>query len=234
MTQAVQSPSAASWIQRVLASLVPVRRRFDPSTLADPMARQIAWSPVKAGGANFCTHKLVEAGPNRVQFRATLGAVLFHLVFVVVGAGVALARVLEGDPPRLSADFPVPLLFGSVFFATGSAMLYFGTAPIVFDKYKSCFWKGRRGPDDVADPRTLKHFAPLADVHALQILSELCSGRNGSYYSYELNLVLCDQRRINVVDHGNLGRLREDAQVLARFLGKPIWDALAQPSSPAG
>ncbi len=51
------------------------------------------------------------------------------------------------------------------------------------------------------------------------------TGNKSSYYSYELNLVLDDGSRINVVDHGNLDRLRGDAQTLSRFLDKPVWDA---------
>ena len=51
------------------------------------------------------------------------------------------------------------------------------------------------------------------------------SGSKSSYTSYELNLVLDDGSRINVVDHGNLDRLRGDATTLSRFLSKPVWDA---------
>ena len=67
--------------------------------------------------------------------------------------------------------------------------------------------------------------APLSSIHALQLLSEFISGSKNSYYSYELNLVLHDGSRINVVDHGNLERLRSDASTLSQFLGKPVWDA---------
>ncbi len=61
-------------------------------------------------------------------------------------------------------------------------------------------------------------------MHALQLISEYVSGKS-SYYSYELNLVLDDGSRINVVDHGNLAAIREDAGKLALFLAKPLWDA---------
>jgi hypothetical protein len=67
--------------------------------------------------------------------------------------------------------------------------------------------------------------APLSSIHALQLLSEFVSGSKNSYYSYELNLVLDNGSRINVVDHGNLERLRADASTLSQFLDKPVWDA---------
>ena len=104
-------------------------------------------------------------------------------------------------------------------------MLYFGTAPIVFDKLSAHFWKGRKSPQDVGDVRSLKHAAEFSQIHALQILAEYVRGNKSSYYSYELNLVLKDGARINVVDHGSQNRLREDAKTLSVFLGKPVWDA---------
>ena len=39
-------------------------------------------------------------------------------------------------------------------------------------------------------------------------------------------LVPQEGRRLNVVDHGGREQLRADAATLARFLGKPLWDAL--------
>ena len=42
---------------------------------------------------------------------------------------------------------------------------------------------------------------------------------------YEINLILHDSSRLNVVHHGNKKRIRRDAATLAEFLGKPLWDA---------
>jgi hypothetical protein len=40
-----------------------------------------------------------------------------------------------------------------------------------------------------------------------------------------LNLILKSGGRINVVDHGNIEKLKEDAQILSSFLSKPVWDS---------
>ena len=71
----------------------------------------------------------------------------------------------------------------------------------------------------------MKHFAELEKIHALQLIFNASSQRFYGF-SYELNLVLEAGKRINVIDHGNLDRLREDADTLAAFLDKPIWDAI--------
>lgn len=203
---------------------------FDPAALNDPVALLTAWSPAKGGGASFRTHRLVTVDHSRLEFKATAGAVVFSLLFLLVGLGVALgipaARLAADDSPWLTGELLMPMLIGLLFAGVGGALLYFGTAPIVFDLRRGCFWKGRQDPALLFDQRGVKNFAQLPDIHALQIISEYCSGKN-SFYSYELNLVLRDGSRVNVVDHGNLAALREDGGKLARFLGRPLWDGLS-------
>jgi hypothetical protein len=121
----------------------------------------------------------------------------------------------------------IPLFLSLIFTALGAYLLYTGTSPIVFEKGRGVFWKGRKGPDEAIDSRDTRNFVRLDHVHAVQLIAEYISGKS-SYYSYELNLVLEDGKRIPVVDYGNLGKIREDARTLALFLGRPLWDATAR------
>jgi hypothetical protein len=198
----------------------------DPNRFDDPVALQTEWGPAKGGGTNFRTHRLVSTGPERMEFRASLGAKLFYGVFLLVGlgviAGVASAAIAKGVAGFRKQE-TIGILFGLVFATVGGLLWYFGTAPIVFDRRKGRFWKGRKSPDEVFGKSSLKYFATFEEIHALQLVSEYCSGNKHSYYSYELNLVLADGRRINVIDHG---RIQEDARQLAEFLDKPLWDAI--------
>ena len=104
-------------------------------------------------------------------------------------------------------------------------MMYYGSSPKVFDKRRGAFWKGRAGHQGVLARSGDTHSGDLEDVHALQLISEYCRSDKSSYYSYELNVVLEDGARVNIVDHGDHSRLREDAAALSAFLGKPVWDA---------
>jgi hypothetical protein len=201
---------------------------FDPSTLDDPVAMQTEWTPARGGGASFKTHKLVTAGTNRLEFRAAAGARVFYSIFLLIGVGVVVGftfALVAGKIPKIDPGLIIPFLVGTVFAGVGGALLYFGTAPIVFDTQKGYFWKGRKAPDEVFNKSSIKHLAKLEEIHALQLISEYCRSDKSSYYSYELNLVLQDATRINVVDHGNKAKLREDAATLSAFLDTPIWDA---------
>ena len=69
-------------------------------------------------------------------------------------------------------------------------------------------------------------FTPINDIHALQIIPEYIRSDKNSYYSYELNLIFRDGSRENVIDHGNLDCIREDAKKVSQFINRPIWDAV--------
>jgi hypothetical protein len=202
---------------------------FDPSRFGDPVAGQTSWTPAKRGGANFRTRKLIMVTPHRIEFRASLAAKIFFSSFLLGGMGVAAGVCLPHFSTgtfRSNPDMLVSLFAGIGFAILGGFLLYFGTAPIVFDKSRGFFCKGRKARDGEFDTNSVKNFAGLEDIHALQLISEHCRGGERSYYSYELNLVLRSGRRINVLDHGDCEKLRENAQTLSQFLDKPVWDAI--------
>ncbi|MCF6174950.1 MAG: hypothetical protein L3J71_04235 [Victivallaceae bacterium] len=197
----------------------------DLSQFNDPLAEQVEWTPAKGGGTNIRTHKLMEKSPTRMAFRPTAGALFFYLIFLFVGLGVAVGIPVSAlSKGNFKPELLFPIGIGLVFIVIGGCLTYFGTNPIVFDTMNGYFWKGRKDPERVFDINRIKHCTRLKEIHALQILSEYCSGNKSSYYSYELNLILEDGTRLNVVDHGNLKKLREDAAILSSFLGKPVWD----------
>jgi hypothetical protein len=190
-----------------------------PSVFDDPLAEKTAWIPLHKGGANFQTHKLVNVRRDRMELRASLGMVLFSLLFVLVGASACIGALFTHNQPLFLA------LFGLVFLIAGSTMLYFSTNPVVFDKRKGFFWKGRKPPYENGKWRDREDCARLGEVYALQLIAELVSGDKQNYYSYEINLILKNGSRIHVVDHGKKNKIQEDAKTLAQFLGKPLWDA---------
>ena len=75
-----------------LKNLTKDRPKFDPTTIDDPVAATTSWEPLKAGGTNFCTHKLVSPRPDRIEFQLTAGAKAFYMIFVLLGLGVDPVR----------------------------------------------------------------------------------------------------------------------------------------------
>jgi hypothetical protein len=219
-------------LNTLLQKLINLGRKravVDPAQFGDPVAEKTVWTPAKRGGANFCTRRFKMIEQYRVVFRPTIGAVAFFLIFAIIGMAVSVGFTLlraVRDNASIGPEMIIPGVVGLVFAAIGIGGIIKSISPIVFDRTNGYFWKGRKNPTEEFDLTTRKACVQLGRIHALQIISEYCRGNKNSYYSYELNLVLDDAERINVVDHGNLNKLRDDAQALAEFLGVPVWDAV--------
>lgn len=215
-----------------LKKLANVRPPIDGAHFGDPVAVRTAWSPLEGGGTSFCTHRLAELPPARVEFHATGGAKAFAGVFAGLGATVVVlgpVGLLAAGEPLGLVTVGMPVLFGGVFLAVGGWMWRSFTTPIVFDKGPGWFWRGRQEPYQVFDKTELSCATELEHIHALQIIAERCTSDKSHYMSYELNLVLKDGARLCVVDHGKLVQVRSDAAKLAQFLDVPLWDATLPP-----
>jgi len=205
------------------------RESIDPSSFDDPVAMSTDWGPLKGGGSSFCTHKMKRVGRARIEFRPTIGARLFSLLFAVVGIGILVGGTVAffkaGNRPPLA-----PLLMmggmGSIFAAVGFGIYYSMATPRVLDAKLGLYWRGRKDPSIPSQRAMLKTCVEFADIHAIQIIAERCSGgkNSSSYWSYELNLVQHDGQRVNIVDHGKVARIRKEADMLADLLGLPVWD----------
>lgn len=194
------------------------------------VAQKVSWAPAKKGGTSICTHKLCEVSLERLEFKARLLALLFPLSFMGAGVFIIVATINEGLG-KGNATLWVGPIIGLAFFLSGFFMMRSWLMPRVFDKDKRLYWKGWKAPflgiDE--DKNKNKKYCDLKDIQAIQIIRERVRSHNRSgsrsYNSYELNIVLSDGSRINVVDHGNGARLRSDAKKLAEFLGVPLLDS---------
>ena len=199
---------------------------FDASVFGDDLAMQTEWGPAKGGGTNMGTHKLKEVSPGRLEFKPTLAVYLFSGAFMLVGLAAAIGTTYAGFTEDVRAlYFGVP--FGVIFFLAGFFVLRSFAKPRVFDQNFGYYWKGKSQllPNSI---ELLKEHSQLERIRALQIIRERCTSSSDkgtrTYYSYELNLVLDDATRLNVIDHGKQALMQKDANTLAEFLGVPVWD----------
>ncbi len=208
--------------------MVRAQQPIDPARFNDPLAQRIDWTPARPGGSSFRTCSLKERSHHRLEFSISPSGLLFGLLFVLSGLSSFFVMVVLRLPgmnelPSL-ARIILPVV-GFLFILVGSWLIYSFAKPVVFDKELGWFWKGYRPPSLAGGEYKPKTGSPLSRIYALQILSERVHSNNNSYTSYELNLVLRDGTRINLVDHGHYQNLKRDATTLGAFLGIPIWDA---------
>lgn len=180
-------------------------------------AYNASWKPMRGGGTNFKTRKLVKKDSNRIEFKKTLFLNIvpflsiipfFVWVFVFFPSGELVIQILSLLPPLAF------MIFGAIVYVKTNKS-------IVFDKTHGYYWKRKGEPN--FNSMDDKGLVKLSEIVSLQIIQELVSGSKKSYMSYEINLILKDNSRLNVIDHGDKDSLIQDAQQLADFLEKPLW-----------
>lgn len=191
----------------------------------DRVAGKTSWQPLKKGGASFGTYRLVHVSASRIEFRATWYAILFYIIFMAIGLGLLLSSLFNLYINDFHFEYFEPLYFiiGTLFFLAGLFMAKKNITPVVFDKTYGYFWKGYKKPHYSNVHKMQEIFQRMHDIHALQLIAELVKGDKRSYYSYELNIIYYDGSRKNVVDHGNIEKLKKEAEELARFINRPLW-----------
>lgn len=189
----------------------------DPARFGDSIAFKTNWEPLNTIGDSFRSHKLVRVGPDRMEFRREMRAVAMFAVLPLAGILILFYA--------FSGNFSAFALFlGLGFTLLGAFLVYSQMAPIVFDKSYGMFSKGRGKPGKVPDIENPKKAADLESIHALQLLWKPVYTGKKEYYSYDLNLVLKNGKRILVLGHADKNAMKEDARTLSEFLGKPLWD----------
>ena len=183
------------------------REILDLESFEDELAFRISWDPLVGGGTNFCTHRLQKTSGlmnNSIEFKPTFIAYLVSISFAVIGLIAILSSGSSGSG-ALMALAPLGVGLWSLRDLVKQKSSFSSSSRVFCKNTKSC------GFDNIC---------------AIQLLREYISGSKNSYYSYELNLVCMNGERINIIDHGALRAIREDASMLADYLSIPVWDAI--------
>ncbi|MEM6515451.1 MAG: hypothetical protein AAF688_04655 [Bacteroidota bacterium] len=190
----------------------------------EDIKKEVSKLPLALGGASFETQVLYKKASHRYEFKPSRGYGFFCGAFVIVPF-IIIAVVLYQNANQfnygiIENSWPL-LLFVLVWSLATLFLLRTLFRPIVFDKSINRFYKGffKNKTKDA------KHNISMSRIVALQIIGEIVSGKDKSYNSFELNLVLDDASRINVIDHGNLKGVISDADSLSQFLNVPICTA---------
>ncbi len=179
------------------------------------------WESIASEGSNFYTQRLVKYSNGLIKVRPTVKQILFNLRFVWSGLFALLVAfglfiVLENYISIL------PALIGGTFLWFGVHNM--GQRDIVsFDLDTAQFSKKEEDENRVI---------PFSQIHGLQLIEEynrdsrINIADSYMYYSYELNLILKNADRVNIMSHGDKNEMIKDAKMLAAYLSVPIWHKL--------
>lgn len=220
-----------------------LRRSFDdlinPAWFRDPVAIKTSWKPLRWGSADFKDRTLLRVRPTRLEFRpnAAFFTSLFILSVLLIFCPLSIAFVdmLTPDPPSFASLPSPPRSTGEILLTIEPLILgalgwyaFHGTRPIVFDKDVGRSWRCWKPRLRGQEISRCSEEIPLDRIHALQIIPKISYrliGRPNMFLSLELNLVLRDGQRMNVLNHKSIDLALSEAETLADFLGVPLWDA---------
>lgn len=200
---------------------------FHPGIFRNPLAEKVSWKPQKSGGSNFKNFKLVLNDSRSLVYKPTIFSYIFSGLFLIAPLSYFFIFYFN-DTSNIGEQFlrfPFVLII-PIFIGVSIFLGYNMLRPQGFNKQLGYHYKSFKKPTSQREVTKSKKWTKLDDVQAIQIIKERVKSKNSSYNSYELNLVLKDASRINVVDHSKYEQIKEDARVIADFIGIPYWDAV--------
>ncbi len=192
----------------------------------DPVASKTSWEPLKAGGSNFKSQKM-SVYRDKIVVDKSAATIFFCLIFILAGIFVVMLYANLGfENLGVNNDVinnPLVLLVGLVFAGAGFFALI-SYKKMTFEKLSGSYYRGKNLKQFDRSTNKMNQ-GMLSDIHAIQLIRERISSDKSIYTSYEINLVLKNGERVNVMDHGSWSDIERSAKDLAGFLGVPIWQA---------
>ena len=200
---------------------------FHPGIFRNPLAEKVSWSPQKSGGSNFKNFRLVLKDSRTLIYKPTSFSYVFSAFFLIAPVTFLFIFSLNGEINQSDQFLKFPfILIIPIFIGTAVFMAYKILRPQGFNKQLGYHYKSFKKPTSQREVPESNKWTKLDQIEAIQIIKERVRTKNSSYSSYELNLVLKDASRINVIDHSKYKQIQEDARVIADFIGIPYWDAV--------
>ena len=197
--------------------------------LNDEIALKTDFTPLKRWWANFQTHKLIYDDFWNIILKSKL---FFWLMFLIWFSSPLILTLIN-----LKTDFNIELLTSEniiniiiwfIFFGLWLFVFYLTNNSKIFDfqnwyfyplKYKKRIW------EYINTDRKKDKIIKISDIYALQIIKERVSWNKSSYNSYEINAILKDSSRINIIDHWSFINIKKDSEELSKKLWNiQVWD----------
>ena len=200
------------------------------NSLNDPLVKNIEWTPLVSWWTNFKTVNVVEDNFWRLIIKSSFQSYFFASIFLVVWSLITMQFLVWVDFSKFKTDIKLfaeslsLVIFPSIFIFVWLFLLIRANRKKIFDKSMWYLHDWKKQKDNYGIFKPGSNDIALSSIHALQIIKEYVQSSKSSYTSYELNLVLKDTKRINLMDYWWLEDIRKQAETIWRYLWAPVWD----------
>lgn len=204
---------------------------FDPQTIPDSLATKTDWEPMNKNFLFIDNCYLNQLNPSKLVYRPKPN--LYLLRFLILCLVVIIYWVVASFFFAYT-NFMVFIIAGvlSVLtFVIGYLLTNQHMVAKTFDKRTGIFFAGKNLQSE--KKVDLRNMCLLKDIHAIQLLRNYLNAdylEEGRTYTgkqlFEMNLVLKNTYRINVINCSDSYQIRKDARSLAEFLNLSVWDGI--------
>lgn len=189
-------------------------KKLKEVTENDEVAQRTEWTPYKSGGASFKTVDLEQNNDGKILIKASKELYLFIAFFTLIFLIYSVIFVIA-DTEKKYMLMPMRVILTIIMTVAAVFIIRLLVNVKCFDVEMGKYYIGKYEKS--------KYIIDFNEIYAIQIIREYTGGKN-RYYSYEINMVLNTGNRYNIMDHGNLNKIKENAQTIADILGVKLWD----------
>lgn len=201
------------------------------SSIDDEIVKNSWFTPLKHWGTNIKSHDLIIDNFWNYDFKVKwFFPIVFLWMFSIPLIVTIVILLKELSIGWLNIDFWSyiwQIIFSLIFITPALLLFYFLFRSYIFDFQNWYFYDTRYQNklfELIGQEKYKDKIIPIKEIQSLQIVSERVHGKNTSYTSYELNMILKDSKRINIIVHWNLEEIRKNADELANKLWVKIYD----------
>lgn len=204
------------------------------NSIDDEIVKKAWFLPLKRWWANYKTHNLILDSNWNYIFKVSLWFSYIFIWFFSLPIVVTLISLIWYISLNFNSidnnellNYLLPVIVFSIFPIIFVIIFYFIFVSKIFD-FQNWYFYNLKYQNKLYsllnEEKYRNKIIPINQIHAIQIIKERVSTKNSSYNSYEFNLILKDSSRINVIDHGNLEKLKLDVEQIANRIWVKIWD----------
>jgi hypothetical protein len=197
-----------------------IGKKFD-----DPIAQETNWFRMVQTSYKFQNKEIINNN-DAMETEHTMGAFLF-LALIFFASSYFFYTVSDvifnyKDPMDLllllSIVVPIIVIADTFYFVSGK---------LTINKKSDTYYHGRKMNYKEQDSMAYHEYeGKVSDIHALQILRKKCHMNGKGYTAYELNFVLKNSKRVSVLNHNKLHKIKDNAKALSQYLNVPIWSEM--------
>lgn len=199
------------------------------SSINEEIVKNSSFIPLKRGWTNIKSHDLIIENNWNYLFKVKwfFPEVFLGIFFTPIITTIIILYSKNFEVNNMFWEFLWLIIYSIIFSWLAWLIFYSLHRSYIFDFQNWYFYDTiytQKLFEFLRDEKYKNKIISLKEIQALQIISERVHGKNTTYTSYELNMILKNSSRVNIIDHWNLEEIRKNASELANKLWVKVYD----------